>query len=100
MEKHSSSIQELAEQAELRLVPNKSKEAYFKEYEKLMKWMESKNSKTVNESVMLAYMMEMVIFRKYNYLLDFLTKCFIFHHSLVCINLPLSGACIQNFKQC
>lgn len=59
-EEVSSEIRELAEQAELRLIPVKSKDAYCKEYQKCMMWIESKNSKTVNESVMLAYMMEMV----------------------------------------
>lgn len=53
-------IKELAEQAELRLIPPKSKDAYYKEYEKLNKWMENKNAVTVDETLMLAYMNQMV----------------------------------------
>jgi hypothetical protein len=53
-------IQALAEQAESRIIPAKSKDAYIKEYEKFVKWMELKKAKNVDETLMLAYMMEMV----------------------------------------
>jgi hypothetical protein len=50
----------LAEQAESRIIPAKSKDAYIKEYEKFVKWMELKKAKNVDETLRLAYMMEMV----------------------------------------
>jgi hypothetical protein len=56
----SPDIQALAEQAESRIIPAKSKDAYIKEYEKFLKWMELKKAKNVDETLMLAYMMEMV----------------------------------------
>jgi hypothetical protein len=56
----SPNIQALAEQAESRIIPAKSKDAYIKEYEKFVKWMELKKAKNVDETLMLAYMMEIV----------------------------------------
>lgn len=56
----SSEIRILAEQAQQKLIPEKSKEAYCKEYEKLCKWMAEKNYKVVDETLMLAYMNKMV----------------------------------------
>lgn len=56
---NSTEIQELAEQAELKLVPQKSKLLYEKEYEKLMEWKNSRNYENVDETLMLAYMNHM-----------------------------------------
>jgi hypothetical protein len=56
----SSEVRTLAEQAEQRLIPEKSKAAYCKEYEKLSNWMASQNYKVVDETLMLAYMNKMV----------------------------------------
>jgi hypothetical protein len=51
----SPDIQALAEQAKSRIIPAKSKDAYIKEYEKFVKWMELKKAKNVDETLMLAY---------------------------------------------
>lgn len=37
------SIGELAEKAELRLVPEKSRNLYYKQYDQLLAWMKRKN---------------------------------------------------------
>lgn len=58
-DKVSSEIENLAAEAELKLIPAKSKDFYYKEYEKLLVWMEKKDTQSINESVMLAYMMDM-----------------------------------------
>ncbi|KAI4466034.1 phage integrase-related [Holotrichia oblita] len=57
----SSEVKRLAEQAELKLIPQKSKIAYYKEYEKLLAWMTKKNYHTVDETLMLAYMNDVVV---------------------------------------
>lgn len=57
----SSEILELEQKAELKLIPEKSKEAYSKEYDRFMVWMQSKSVKDISEEVMLAYMTEKVI---------------------------------------
>lgn len=54
------SIGELAEKAELRLVPEKSRNLYYKQYDQLLAWMKRKKCNNIDETVMLAYMMEMV----------------------------------------
>ncbi|XP_044261817.1 uncharacterized protein LOC123009505 [Tribolium madens] len=58
-EDNSSVIRLLAEQAEQRLIPEKSKEAYVKEYEKFSKWMITTNQTVIDETLMLAYMNQM-----------------------------------------
>jgi hypothetical protein len=50
----------LAEQAEQRLILDKSKQMYNKEYEKLSNWMASKNYNVVDETLMLANIYKMV----------------------------------------
>lgn len=57
----SPEIKELASEAEKKLIPAKSREPYYKEYRKFLAWLKKKNvqSQSINESVMLAYMMEM-----------------------------------------
>lgn len=55
----STEIQKLAAEAELSLIPAKSKHLYYKEYEKLLLWMEQKQTEHIDESVMLAYILEM-----------------------------------------
>lgn len=55
-----ASIGELAEKAELRLVPEKSRYLYYKQYDQLFAWMKRKKCNNMDETVMLAYMMEMV----------------------------------------
>lgn len=54
------SIGELAEKAELRLVPEKSRNLYYKQYDQLLAWMKRKKCNNIDETVMLAYMMEMI----------------------------------------
>ncbi|HYT46391.1 MAG TPA: hypothetical protein VEP90_28935 [Methylomirabilota bacterium] len=56
----SPEIEELVAQADSKIIPKKSEAAYRKEYGKFMMWVESKKAKIVDESVLLAYMMEMV----------------------------------------
>jgi hypothetical protein len=56
----SSEIRMLVEQAEQRLILDKSKQMYNKEYEKLSNWMASKNYNVVDETLMLANIYKMV----------------------------------------
>ena len=70
-------IKKLAEQPELRLIPEKSKVAYYKEYDRLVKWMPRKNSDIVD-----------------------MNTNFLILYSQVNINRHHFGVFTQNYRQC
>lgn len=55
----SSNIDNLNTKAESRLIPEKSKDVYKKEYERFITWMEEQNVVDVDERVVLAYLQKM-----------------------------------------
>ncbi|KAJ8915592.1 hypothetical protein NQ315_012477 [Exocentrus adspersus] len=56
---NNSNIDFLNRKAESRLIPQKSNDAYKKEYDKFMKWVEEQKVTDISERVMLAYLQKM-----------------------------------------
>ena len=52
-----------AEVAEGLLIPQKSKDVYEKEYEKFCMWRKEKHVSVTNETILLAYFSELVLFK-------------------------------------